>query len=64
MKLADNDIVNLTGAARALGLSVDDLNQWRGRHGGFPSPLLTPGVTIPLYRFADVRRWAERLGIA
>lgn len=61
---APNDLLSIEQVSKLTGLSRASLHQYsadrnRGRRCLGPKPTRLPGVRSLLYRFADVRRYAE-----
>lgn len=57
------DLVSQTVIADRLGVGRTAVGLWRDRDPAFPAPLDVPGVSVPLFSWAEVSAWnAERRG--
>ena len=54
-----SDIVNLSEAARRLGVSASLVHQWGHRYADFPAPL-TSIARQRIYAYSDILGWLER----
>jgi len=51
------DLYNTVTIARMAGVSPGTVTNWQTRPIGFPQPVDAPGVSVPLFEGAAVRKW-------